>query len=53
MTNDTQTFLCWECGIPVDEDDAVWVDPFTGEATTGESGAPYHVPCAPAQEGEE
>jgi len=30
-------------------DDAVWVNPKTGEATTGDEGKAYHVSCAPAQ----
>jgi hypothetical protein len=38
---------CAGCGKPVAEDDTVWVDPSTGKATTGDSGSPYHVGCAP------
>lgn len=41
---------CFLCANPIDEQEAVWVDPDTGEATTGDSGKPYHVACAPAQE---
>lgn len=41
---------CFLCAQAVEEQDAVWVDPDTGEATTGEKGRPYHVACAPAQE---
>lgn len=40
---------CKWCGDLVDADDAVWIDPETGDATTGDKGAPYHVACAPAQ----
>lgn len=40
---------CVWCGKALDEEDAVWVDPDTGDATTGDAGKPYHVACAPAQ----
>jgi hypothetical protein len=41
--------FCAECRAPVNDDDAVWVDPETKAATTGESGKPFHVGCAPEQ----
>lgn len=43
------TYACAGCPRQVPEDDAVWVNPETGEATTGDGGRPYHVSCAPAQ----
>ena len=48
------TVECHECGKPVELDDSIWVDPNTGEATTGERGRPFHVECAPGEDvGEE
>lgn len=41
--------FCAECRAPIDEEDAVWVNPASGEATTGDAGKPYHVECAPTQ----
>ena len=35
------------------QDDAVWVDPHTGVATTGDAGRPYHVSCAPPEKEDE
>ena len=43
------TYVCTACGKDVDADDAVWVNPDTGEATTGDNGKPYHVDCAPPE----
>jgi hypothetical protein len=43
------SYKCAECGKQVDSEDTVWIDPKTGEATTGEKGNPYHVECAPNQ----
>jgi hypothetical protein len=40
---------CTRCGGLVDEDEAVWIDPQTAIATCGDSGAPYHVECAPEE----
>lgn len=37
---------CHECGEWEDEDDMVWINPDTGEATV-ENGLPYHTDCAP------
>ena len=42
-------YLCDECNKIVHVDDAVWVNPKTGEATTGDEGRPFHVECAPKQ----
>ena len=38
---------CWWCGGGLAEEEAVWVDPDTGEATTSGRGRAYHVACAP------
>lgn len=43
---------CHGCRLAVADDDAVWVDPKTGAATTGSKGRPYHVACAPEQLGD-
>ena len=43
-------YKCYECGLWVDQDDAVWIDPKTGIATTGDEGKPYHIDCAPEEE---
>jgi hypothetical protein len=40
---------CRACGRVVDVEDAVWIDPSTTKATTGDNGAPYHVECAPEE----
>jgi hypothetical protein len=48
---DPTEFNCAACGLPVPQDDAVWVDP-AGAATTGDQGRPYHVECCPAQDDE-
>lgn len=48
----TKEFRCYECKEWVNEEDTVWVNPQTGEATTGEDGKPFHVECAPEQEGD-
>jgi len=42
-------YHCELCGDMVHVDDAVWVNPKNGEATTGDEGKAYHVSCAPAQ----
>jgi len=47
------TYKCQECGDEVGQDDAVWVDPHTGVATTGDAGRPYHVSCAPPEKEDE
>ena len=44
-----RTYKCHECGEDIEEDEVVWVDPDTGEATTGDSGRAYHVECAPEE----
>lgn len=43
---------CAGCGKDMGEDEIVWVDPTTGEATW-ENGLPYHVECAPPQHPED
>ena len=45
--HERETF-CHECGEPIAqaEDEAVWIDPVTTEAST--AGVPFHVGCAPA-----
>ena len=43
-------YKCAECGEWMDEDEVVWVDPTTGEASTSEKAKPYHDCCAPNQE---
>lgn len=40
-------YKCHECGEWVDEDDTVWIDPKTHNATM--EGAAYHVSCAPGE----
>ena len=40
---------CYRCENPVPEDDAVFVNPYTGVATTGPLGEPYHTRCAPPE----
>ena len=42
-------YRCAACEAEVCADDTVWVDPNTGEATTGDAGKPYHVDCAPSE----
>lgn len=37
------------CTLALSPEDAVWVDPVTRKATTGDTGAPYHVACAPKE----
>ena len=44
------THICAACGKEIDDDDTVWVDPSTGEATTGDRGQPFHVDCAPEEQ---
>lgn len=39
-------YACTECGKYVYEDNTVWVDPETREATVA-NGKPYHLRCAP------
>ena len=46
-------YTCYECGAPVDEDDTVWIDPASRQATTGDDGRSYHVECAPGELEEE
>lgn len=41
-------YSCFGCGQDVPEDDAVWIDPSDGRATT--TGVSFHVECAPPQE---
>jgi hypothetical protein len=43
-------YLCPICGNWNVEDGVVWVNPETGEATTGDSGMPYCVGCAPEED---
>lgn len=40
---------CAECKGDVDPEDTVWINPSTGEASTGEGAKAYHVRCAPEQ----
>lgn len=40
-------YRCYNCQCWVDQEDVVWVNPKTGEATTGDNGKPYCVSCAP------
>jgi len=40
---------CDCCKEWMTEDDAVWINPNTLEASTGDSALPYHVKCAPEQ----
>jgi hypothetical protein len=42
-------YHCECCGNMVHVDDAVWINPNNGQATTGDEGRPYHVHCAPEQ----
>jgi hypothetical protein len=44
---------CYECRGELYFIEAVWVDPTTGKATTGDGGEPFHVKCAPAQHPED
>lgn len=48
-----KTPVCFECHKGIDEEDVVWIDPSTGDATTSDKGKPFHVECAPAQHKEE
>jgi len=43
-------YRCFECGLWIDQDDVVWIDPKTGRATTGDEGKPFHIDCAPEEE---
>lgn len=43
------TVRCYNCGRRVTVEETVWIDPTTTAATTGDSGRPYHVHCAPPQ----
>jgi len=43
---------CYECRGELFFIEAVWVNPLTGEATTGDGGEAFHVECAPAQRSE-
>lgn len=45
ITYKPNRYICAECGVKIDLEEEVWVDPATGEATM--SGEPYHVECAP------
>ena len=38
---------CADCGEWMSDDEVVWINPATGETTTGEFGKPYHDYCAP------
>jgi hypothetical protein len=40
-------FKCHECKEWIDEDDSVWINPITGEATM--EGEPFHTYCAPPE----
>ena len=42
-------YKCEECGEWMDQDEVVWVNPATGEATTGDEGQPFHDCCAPEE----
>lgn len=45
---------CYVCGDSLlDDDEIVWVDPDTLEATTGDGGEPFCIECAPAEYGQE
>jgi len=37
------------CELALSREDAVWIDPITREASTGERSVPYHISCAPNQ----
>jgi hypothetical protein len=41
--------LCAECGKEIPFMDEVWIDPKSTLATTGKSGKPYHIACAPEE----
>ena len=45
----TVEYHCFKCGKMVDADDAVFINPSTGEATTGDGGEPFHVECGPSE----
>ena len=45
-------YKCAECGEWVDQENVVWVNPATGEASTGDAGRPFHEGCAPEEEEE-
>lgn len=38
---------CNKCKKTIPNDDEVWIDPTTGQATM--EGEPYHIQCAPNQ----
>jgi len=40
---------CAACGEWESEEEVVWIDPQTGEATTSDRGSPFHVDCAPEE----
>lgn len=40
-------YMCHKCHKWMDADDAVWVVPSTGEASTGDGSKPFHVKCCP------
>lgn len=40
---------CIECGVNIREDECIWIDPFSMEASTGKGAVPYCVPCCPEQ----
>ena len=43
-------YKCKGCGLWVPEDETVWIDKDTKEASTGDNAEPWHVDCAPEQE---
>jgi hypothetical protein len=43
---------CYTCGeVIVDDDDVVWIDPWTRKAAGPPLGEAFHVACAPSQHG--
>ena len=46
----SQEYRCKGCGLWVAEDETVWIDKYTGNASTGDNSEPWHVDCAPEQD---
>lgn len=41
--------VCHACNKSIREDEVIWINQYTLEASTGDDAVPYCVPCCPAE----